>query len=333
MNIDAKRGLKKSVLFFSTLAIAVLHFSGLHGSMGLHGVHRELFFIPILLASFWFGLKPGVAIAILVSGIFLAGMSVDGSHMPMALTIAQIAIFVFVAFMLGWLSDNQRKKNEELVEAEKLTILGQTAGVLSWEIKDNVKALKTIFDRGGGLLEAQFNEDYRGELDSIDALAQSMTEYAAKEILHISTVDLNDAVKDMVERYQVHYKERGVNLEVKKDFNGCPTKVDPAAISWVLAKLLDNAMDVSKDGNSVFISTTRHGDHCTLEVEDQGVGIPEEHVKKLFTPFFSTKPGGSGISLAACKKTLREIGGDIRVKSEVGSGTSFTIVVPRQSDA
>ena len=57
MNTDAKRGLKKSVLFFSTLAIAVLHFSGLHGSMGLHGVHRELFFIPILLASFWFGLR------------------------------------------------------------------------------------------------------------------------------------------------------------------------------------------------------------------------------------------------------------------------------------
>ncbi|AMK11260.1 sensor histidine kinase [Pseudodesulfovibrio indicus] len=327
-----KEGLKKYVLLLSIVAISILHFSGLHGSIGLHGIHRELFFIPILLASFWFGLKPGVVVSIVVSAIFIAGIYVDGSHMPAALTIAQIAIFIFVACMLGWLSDHQRRKNEELVEAEKLSILGQTAGVLSWEIKDSVRAIKNLFERGNGLTESQLNKDFTDELDAVDALAQSMTEYVAKESLNITTVDLNDAVKDMVDRYHAHFKERGLHLEVSNDASGCPTKVDPSAISWVLAKLLDNAMDVSKKGNSVFISTSRHGSHCTLEVEDQGVGIAEEHVKKLFTPFFSTKPGGSGISLAACKKTLREIGGDIRVKSVIGSGTSFTIEIPRQSD-
>tara|TARA_Y100001954_G_scaffold239591_1_gene316154 strand:+ start:27341 stop:28342 length:1002 start_codon:yes stop_codon:yes gene_type:complete len=332
MSSPQKKGLKKHVLLFSIFAIAALHFSGLHGSLGLHGVHRELFFIPIILASFWFGLTWGTVTSVLISGLFVLGLYVDGSHMALAVTISQIAIFLFVAIVLGWLSDNQKKQNQELLEAERLNILGQTAGVLSWEIKDNVKVLKNLFHESQGLLTAGYNMDFLGELDNIDALAQSMTEYAAKESLHIRSVDLNEAVREMVERYQPRFKERGIHLEIQKDLNGCPTKVDPAAISWVLAKLLDNAMDVSKTGNSVFILTNRHADHCTLAVEDQGTGIEEEHLDKLFTPFYTTKPGGSGISLAACKKTLREIGGDIQVKSEVGSGSSFTMVVPRETE-
>nr|WP_287410227.1 HAMP domain-containing sensor histidine kinase [Pseudodesulfovibrio sp.] len=332
MNKIAKHGIKMYVLIFSIVAIAGLHFSGLHGSLGLHGVHRELFFIPILLAAFWFGLKSGVVTAIIVSALFILGMVADSAHMPAALMISQVAVFIFSAALLGWLSDNQRKKTQELINAEKLATLGETVGVISWEVKDNIDALKRLFNKSDGLAKAELNKDFRAELDTIDSLSRSMTQYAAKETLNLSTIDINDAVLELVKLYKIHYREKGINLEVRKDLSGCPTKVSKNSVLWVLSKLLDNAKDASKAGASVFITTRRHGDHCTLDVEDQGSGIAEEHVNKLFTPFFTTKEGGTGISLAACKKTLKELGGDITARSVVGKGSVFTVTIPREME-
>ncbi len=333
MSIEMKMSTKIQILVLITSVITALHFSGLQGSFSHHGLHRELFFIPILLAAFWFGLKIGIWASIAISILFITGMTADSAHaMPVPVAISQVTIFIFVASILGWLSDRQRRRTEELVEAERLGTLGKTAGVISWEIKDNLNAIRSLFDKAKGLNDPQLNKDFRGELAAMDNLVESMTEYAAKESLHITTVDLNEAVKEMAQRYQSRFKEQDINLDVRNDVNGCPSQVDPAAISWVLSKLLDNALDISKPGNSVFISTNRHGNHCTVQVEDQGVGISEDQVCKIFTPFYTTKAGGSGISLAACKKTMREVGGDITARSEVGSGSTFTVIVPRQTE-
>lgn len=334
MSVALKRSTKLQLLIVSIVAISILHFSGTQGMFSSHGLHSELFFIPILLSAFWFGLKLGFLTSILVSILFLLGISVDHSHsMPMSVVAVQIVIFVFVAALLGWLSDSQRERNRELIEAERLSTLGRTAGVLGWEIRDHLDAMRNFFDKGRGLKEDRFNKNIEAELSAMDELVVSMTEYAARESLNITTVDLNEEVGKMVDRYKDKYQAQGVNLELSRDVSSCPSKVDPASIAWVISRLLDNALDISKEGNSVFVSTKRHGDHCTIEVEDQGVGISDELVCKIFTPFFTTKEGGSGISLAACKKTMREAGGDITARSEVGSGTSFTVVVPRKNDS
>ncbi|QGY41438.1 hypothetical protein GM415_15370 [Pseudodesulfovibrio cashew] len=325
-----KISMKKYILVLTIAAASVLHFSGIHGPFSYHGLHRELFFIPILLAAYWFGLKPGLWTSILVSILFLTGMETDSAHsMPLPVMVSQVAIFLFVAGLLGWLSDRQRRKNQELIAAERLSTLGKTVGVLSWEIKDNLHALRTLFERGGGLSLPRFNQDFNGELDVMDNMVKSMTRYAAKDTLQITTVDLNDAVGEIVQKYKPMFRDMNITLEVKEDESGCPSKVDSTAIAWVLAKLLDNAMDASKPGDNVVVSTCRHGDHCELRIDDQGVGISEENVCKLFSPFYSTKEGGSGLSLAACKRTMRDVGGDITAKSKHGAGSSFSIIVPR----
>ncbi|MGE4423073.1 MAG: ATP-binding protein [Pseudodesulfovibrio sp.] len=327
---STKRHMKKYALTLAIAAVSILHFSGIQGPFSYHGLHRELFFIPILLASYWFGLKSGVLTSVLVSVLFLAGMEADSVHsMPLSVMLAQVAVYLLAASLLGWLSDRQRSKTQELLEAERLSTLGHTVGVLSWEIGDNLNAMRRLFERAGGLNASDLNEDFTGELDVMKNMVKSMTRYAAKDTLRITTVDLNEAVGEMAQKYRPMFREKDLTLAVSEDESGCPSKVDPAAISWVLAKLLDNAMDASGPGDNVVISTCRHGDHCEVRVDDQGAGVSEENVCKLFTPFYSTKDGGGGLSLAACKKAMRDVGGDITAKSEQGSGSSFSIIVPR----
>ena len=74
---------------------------------------------------------------------------------------------------------------------------------------------------------------------------------------------------------------------------------------------------------------TEHNENCIIEVKDEGPGIRPEHLPKIFTPFFTTKKNGQGLALAGCRKTLRDMGGDIQVDSRLGDGATFTLIIPR----
>jgi signal transduction histidine kinase len=93
--------------------------------------------------------------------------------------------------------------------------------------------------------------------------------------------------------------------------------------------LIINAMEVSSTGRNITVSSDRLSDHCRVEVRDQGPGIRPEHLSKIFVPFFTTKEKGTGLSLAACKKIMRDLGGDIQVASTWGEGATFSLIVPR----
>jgi signal transduction histidine kinase len=83
-------------------------------------------------------------------------------------------------------------------------------------------------------------------------------------------------------------------------------------------------------GSAIYVRSQRHGDHCRLEIEDDGPGIKPEHMPNIFKPFFTTKKNGQGLALVGCLKSLRDLGGDIKVKSEYGKGATFIITVPRE---
>ena len=89
-------------------------------------------------------------------------------------------------------------------------------------------------------------------------------------------------------------------------------------------------MEVSSSGNTILIISQRGGEFCTVSIKDEGPGIKPEHMKKIFSPFFTTKPNGQGLALAGCRKSIHDMGGDISVQSTLGEGAEFTIRVPRE---
>jgi signal transduction histidine kinase len=124
---------------------------------------------------------------------------------------------------------------------------------------------------------------------------------------------------------------RGLNVQVEHRFEDgkCPSLVDPPKIGSVIGHLLQNALDVSSSGQKIIISTKRGGSFSEIKVMDQGPGIRAEYLPKIFSPFFTTKDNGQGLALAVCKKTMKDLGGDIRVESALGKGAEFTLTVPR----
>ena len=104
--------------------------------------------------------------------------------------------------------------------------------------------------------------------------------------------------------------------------------VDPSLINQVMINLLRNALDaIPAEGGSVKVVLSISDSRPYLTVTDNGSGIPESVMDSLFTPFFTTKPNGSGVGLAICRQIIRKHGGDIRIKSRLGKGTTVSITL------
>ena len=141
---------------------------------------------------------------------------------------------------------------------------------------------------------------------------------------------MNEVGREKLGNYEKAAREIGVNLEVSLDDSGCPSRVDKDAIVWVVEQILKNALEVSEKGQKIYLRSHRGGTFCRLEIQDEGPGIRPEHLPSIFKPFFTTKEMGKGLALAACRKMLRDMGGDIEVTSEWDQGTTFIVKIPRE---
>jgi two-component system sensor histidine kinase HydH len=106
----------------------------------------------------------------------------------------------------------------------------------------------------------------------------------------------------------------------------------PQGIESILLNLALNAVDASRPGDSVTIVTrpARDGSAVEVTVVDTGIGIPSTDLERIFEPFFTTKvkPRGTGLGLAVCQSVVQAHGGEIRVASEPGAGSRFTVLLP-----
>ena len=127
MNIHAK-SFKIVLITALVVLITMLHYSAIRGSLGLHILHRELFFIPILLAIFWFGLKFGLTTSLAVSLIYAPHVFLyKDAHSSLAAVGSQILVFNVVGVLLGWLIDHQQKQQQKILSNENLAVLGRAA--------------------------------------------------------------------------------------------------------------------------------------------------------------------------------------------------------------
>jgi nitrogen fixation/metabolism regulation signal transduction histidine kinase len=187
---------------------------------------------------------------------------------------------------------------------------------LSQHTIDNLhQALRTIADRNRAL--TQFIGNYR-QLSRLPP--------PEKERLHVS-----ELLEDLNELYAGSFKKQGIRFTIRPGAMARLTITgDPAQLKQVMINLVKNGMEAVSETPDpcLTISVRRIMDHLSIEVKDNGPGIPAEILEKVFVPFFSTKPEGSGIGLSLSRQIIRNHGGQLSVTSEPGSGTCFRVALP-----
>ena len=232
-----------------------------------------------------------------------------------------------------------KEMQDSLIQSEKLASLGKMAAGIAHEINN---PLTSILINSHLLLEKTDDDPYTKESLNLITEETSRCSSIVKGLLEFSRqnppkkepADINMLIANTSALLENQFKFQ--NIEVKKDFdsNLPNVKIDTSKIRQVLWNLMINASEAMPDGGKLIISTSlsENEKKVVIKITDTGKGIPKENINKLFDPFFTTKESGSGLGLAVTYGIIQQHQGSIKADSEVGRGTTFTVVLPISSN-
>jgi len=228
-----------------------------------------------------------------------------------------------------------RETQDQLVVSEKLASLGKMAAGVAHEINN---PLTTILINTHLLLEQPGRDaDEREALNLIAdettrcaGIVRGLLDFARLTPSQAVPTDINDIIDRTLLLLEKQALVRNIGIEKALDRTLPPIEVDKSKIQQVFSNLAINACEAMPRGGTLIVRSRlcRDGTHIEITFTDTGVGISKENIPRLFDPFFTTKSFGTGLGLAVSYGIIRQRGGTILVRSEVGKGTVFTVRIP-----
>jgi signal transduction histidine kinase len=242
---------------------------------------------------------------------------------------------------LGELADNfnrmteQLKESQEsLIRSERLASLGYMAAGMAHEIKNALvplKALTEMLSISGKdqVFIAKFNELVPKEIERINTLSTDLLHYSRPAEPVFEYLDLNDAIQETAKFLEVQATKKNIAIKLKlSDIS--QVKADKGKIIEVLTNLILNAIEAMR-GGEIVVSSYDKEDKVMIEISDNGPGIPEENINRVFVPFFTTRKEGTGMGLAITQRIIADHQGTIDLKSILGVGTTFFLSFPKKA--
>jgi PAS domain S-box-containing protein len=235
----------------------------------------------------------------------------------------------------------------KLMQEAKMSVIGRLAAGVAHELNNPLGTLVAYSERAANFLKSiQGSSPKPLEFQKLSSYLTIIEEEAfrckgvttdilslyQKDGLDIVEVDINDLLNNILELMNVERTNVTIVKETNSPLPGIPG--DISALRQVFVNLITNAMDAAegKVDPTVWIRTSQDDDRVIVEIEDNGIGIPDSIVEKIFEPFFTTKElrSGLGLGLSLCYDLISDMGGTIRVESKPGLGTTFFVALPAE---
>ena len=249
----------------------------------------------------------------------------------------QAAVAVENAIMYSDLMKQfQELKNtrDQLIQADKLAVIGTMAAGIAHEIKNPltsiqlyVQMMQERFDDKE--FRQSFNQMVPSEVERLNKIVNDLTSFAKPAKLESEPAQINDILEKSIRLSEISFKK--LNVKVVRDFGTVPNvSVNQQKMMQIFLNLIKNGAESMENGGTLTIKTYHDAfaNKVCVDIKDEGHGITDENLKKLFAPFFTTKDKGTGLGLAITRRIIEEHKGEIKVKSKVGEGTTFTVELP-----
>jgi signal transduction histidine kinase len=255
------------------------------------------------------------------------------------------------AFLVSVRDITDRKRmSEQLRQAQKMEAVGLLAGGIAHDFNNLLLVMLFYAEFLREKLDA--DDPRSGDVMEIlraveraQGLIAQLLAFSRRQAIKPRLVDLNDVVAGIRKILQRTFPANYEVVALTRD-RLWPVLVDAGQIEQLLMNLAVNAKDAMPHGGrfTIELDNVRHrerggpiepGEYVAMQITDTGEGISPDHIKRIFEPFFTTKaPGkGTGLGLATCYGIVRQAGGDVQVRSELGAGTTFTVLLPRAKGA
>jgi PAS domain S-box-containing protein len=228
-------------------------------------------------------------------------------------------------------TDELEASNSLLLKAQWLAAVGQVTSQIAHDLRNPLTAINTnlyylerTIPEGMPPKASESIESIRKAVFHSNDILESLIEYSKPAEIKKVPLDVSQVITGAAHKTEA---PEGIRLSLRLA-ERVPVDGSEEKLSRIFENLIRNALDAMPRGGELVISSRLERDRAIVEVADTGTGIPEENLKKLFTPFFTTKAQGLGMGLAICRRLVEAHGGTIEVGSEEGRGTTVTITLP-----
>ena len=339
----------------------LVRFGGFLTTTYPHDLHRALFLLPIIYAAVTFRIRGALSVSVLFLCVVLPRAVFYSPYSdPLARSVLSVLLMIFVGLLIAMLANrvekeeqtraelniaNQEltayiqrlKENEEqLIHAEKLASLGQMAASIAHEMNNPLagvlvytkllskKIAGDTFQKAEALNHLSKMES---ELSRSSKIIRNLLDFARQTEPTLRLVDINQVLEQVSS--MLGHQAQLQNIELIEQFGSSLPKVmaDFDKLQQVFTNLSLNAIQAMPDGGKLTLHTSVTDSEIKIDIKDTGCGISKENLDKLFTPFFTTKEKGKGVGLglAVVHGIIEKHKGSVKVQSEVGKGTTFSI--------
>jgi signal transduction histidine kinase len=346
--------------------ISAAHFGTPSAHEWLHDVLRRLYYIPIIVGAFLFGLRGALLTSLAVTALYFPhafwlvgphahhhGM-IHADPTGTANKVLELILYNVVGLVTGLLVEKEtrarlqveqkvvemRAMEKQLVRAGRLQSLGELTAGLAHEIKNPLASLKT----SAAIVADEIAETsprrkmvviLQKEIDRLAGLLERFLSFARPGGLTMARLDVHHAVDQAVALVKPQADIRHVALAVDPAVSGLVIEGDQDKLTQILLNVLLNAVQFSPEGGRVQVrcgeQAFEHGKYAVVTVIDEGPGIAETDRERVFDPFFSTREHGTGLGLSIASRLIDEHRGYIEVQNGRDCGAEFSLFLPLAS--
>ncbi len=340
------------------LLISAFHYTTSTEHRYLHEIYQRVYYVPILLAAFWYGPVVGVCTALLTSGLYLYHIQRDWSHFPMYTfnQYAEICLYHAIGLLVGVLSSRERRQRrdlertsrrlseayeslqktfEHLRRADRLASMGQLSAGIAHEIRNPLGTIKGSIE----ILSGEFPPDHpkseflrivHQEIARLNGIVEDFLRFGRPPQPSIQPTPVGELLRSTVTLLQKPARDAQVQIRILDDPQIPPVPMDSDQIRQVMLNVLLNGLEAMPDGGLLEARVFRAPENrsVAIEISDSGTGSEGVDPERIFDPFYTTKSEGTGLGLSICFQLVKNHGGTISARANADRGLTFRIELP-----
>jgi len=231
-----------------------------------------------------------------------------------------------------------REIQQALLQSEKLAAMGRLTSQIAHELNNPIYGIMNTLE----LLKTEIPPESKrrkilelslSEIQRLSEMLRNMLSFSKPEEEARKRINLNDLLEGILLMMERQMRESNVRVVLDLDSQIPEVMASTNQMRQVMLNMFKNAKEAMPNGGTLTVRTANEDQKVSVHIQDSGVGIPEEIRNKIFEAFFTTKQKvkGVGLGLSVCYGIIKDHGGDIKVESEEGKGTTFIISLPIES--
>ena len=335
MRINLKTTSRIIAVCVLIFGITFLHYLTRQEEIFLHVIYREFYFLPIILAGFWFGMRGGLAASLVITALYVPMVigkpsGFAGHNLG---NLLEILLFNIIGILVGWLRNREAVQLEARRKEQELAAMGKAIACIAHDMKTPLIAI------GGFTLQIRrklTEEDKTGkkldivlqQTERLEQLVKDMLAFARPLDLNCQKDNFNELLKETILIAEEKAKKHNVHLFLHLQDDLLVCSYDSHRLQQCLLNLINNAIEASPPEGEVIVRSRKDKQNLVVEVEDYGEGISDEKIDGILQPFVSSKKEGTGLGLPIVKKIVEAHGGVLQYEQQGEKGMIFRFILP-----